>query len=335
MFALLRYFLSKCWLLTIIMCVLVFSIPLWRSDHRISPSADMSITSLTKCPLQQTPPFLKKTSYSGGEVRDEVKHVMMVGHSRLRQLYQMLVTSLDLRQLTRNEEDLILVPLLDRDRNGDGPGPPADQVRNSTCLAASLLPHYEQPNWRCSRASVSPTLLLDFRWRSQIPEIAQLIRRLVQHPQSSPHAIVVTGGIYLLPLWKESPVNSFLSILDLIETSRVLAELLHHLVRRHVRVLWQLEQSANSMSNFDNPTNQFYINVINTVLHEAMALHHVPVWSSHLPPVAHWVHHVCPLDELYGNETVTMCRSEIYHIDQRTTAMVTEQLARYLHLPFS
>jgi len=295
---------------------------------------------------------LPKWTRSQDSLHSRRHHVLLAGHSRLRQVYEAMVSLLPAVRRTRADP---LPPLADREpqlsllQSSPRRMPLLETslpASNDTCLARYLRKdgrHGRHEHW-CSRAANWGALLLDFRWRAHSAEdLISLLVRLQAHP---PQQLVVTFGLY-------QALNSQ-QLQQMRYQLPQLSERLRQLQQRGVGVVWMLEQAYNERTALGNMAmRQAMMNVWNTMTQEAMMAAGVPLWSAHLALMQDYLLRVCrgvgqkiePLKRTYTDQETTplgattygdaedtreKCQWEQLHVDRATAARLAAQLMRYI-----
>ena len=201
-------------------------------------------------------------------LRSRQRHVVLAGHSRLRQVFEQLQPLLGAPLRTRADQ---LPPLADT----DDPGAPA-LLDNSTCLAAVPKLH-RQALW-CSMAADCGRLLLDFRWRYRTERASELLDRLAARP---PHRLVLGHGLY--------QAKTAADVLHMRLQLPPLVTRLHRLQRLGTHTVGMLEAGASAHAKEQLLWTDDSLLVMNGLLVEVLVAAGVPLWSSHLPLVLRWL----------------------------------------------
>ncbi|KAF0310295.1 hypothetical protein FJT64_018680 [Amphibalanus amphitrite] len=242
-------------------------------------------------------------------LRSSHQHVVLAGHSRMRQVFEELPAVLGAELRTRADRP---PPLPD----SDDPRAPA-LATNDTCLAALPKTGWQPSNFWCSLAADWERVLFDFRWRHLTRALAELLERLAARP---PHRLVIAHGLY-----QDGSTNSTVQLrADL----RPLMAQLRQLQRRGTSVAWMLEAAKNGYTRYLGPASGHGLVVTNALLAETVLEAGVPLWSSHLPVVQHWLLSRCRRPQPGADNSV--CEQQQLHTDPATNALMVSQLLEAL-----
>ena len=229
------------------------------------------------------------------------RHVVLAGHSRLRQVFEQLQPLLGAPLRTRAD---LPPPAADT----EGPGGPA-LPDNSTCLAAVLKPNNK---YACSRAADCGGLLLDFRWRSQTEPLSELLERLAARP---PDWLVMAHGLY--------QATTSGSLLRLRSQLPALAARLRRLRQLGTRTAAMLEAGTSAHSAIDRMRSDDSVLVANGLLSELLVASGTPLWSAHLAPVEHWVLTDCRRPPSHDNAP---CHPSHMHASETVNLQLARQI---------
>ena len=242
------------------------------------------------------------------------QHVVLAGHSRLRQVFEQLQPLLGATLRTRADRR---PPLADRD---DPRAPPVPD--NGTCLAA--VPKLKMDDMWCSMAADWGRLLLDFRWRSHTEPLSDLLDRLAARP---PDRLVLTHGLY-----QASGVEV---LLQLRAGLPPLVSGLQRLQRRGTATVTMLEAGGSAHARRQIVWNDDSVIIVNALLSELLLEGGVPLWSAHLPLTLDWLLRDCRRPP---TDTEPECHDDHHvHTSPATNRRLVHQLLSVLtetgHLP--
>ena len=239
------------------------------------------------------------------------QHVVLAGHSRLRQVFEQLQPLLGAPLRTRADRP---PPLADTDDPRVAPLPD-----NSTCLAPLRKPRGRPTIMWCSRAADRGRLLLDFRWRHQTAPLSELLERLAARP---PDRLVIAHGQH-----QDGPMSSLMRLRDELQP---LLPRLRRLRRLGTAAVWMLEAGKNPYTEMELPVQGHSMVVLNALTSEAALEAGVPLWSAHLPLVQDWLLRECRRPETADAESREVCEREQMHADPGTNRRMARQLAAAL-----
>ena len=258
----------------------------------------------------------KWTSSALAALRSTPQHVVLAGHSRLRQVFEVLQPLLGASLRTRGDRP---PPLADSDSVLAPPQP-----GNSTCLAAEPS-RTTRAVW-CSLAADWGQVLLDFRWRHLTEPLTALLERLTARP---PRRIIVAYGLHQIGLGDSRYV---VKIRDL------LPQLMSHLQvlqDRGTSTTVMLEAALNIyVSKFLQYPPGRGVMTMNALISEAALAARVPLWSAHLPLVQDWLLRDCRRPETAEETSRETCKTQKVHTDPTTNLRMARQLLSSMTQPW-
>ena len=242
------------------------------------------------------------------EFRSIRQHIVLAGHSRLRQVFEQLQPLLEAPLRTRAD---LAPPLPDQ----DSPLAPPMSA-NSTCLG--VRPERRPPNVWCSYAADWGRTLLDYRWRRLTKRLSALLGALATRP---PKWLVVAYGLH----------QAHLPLLGLRDRLPNLMKRLQVLQHQGTKTVWMLEAAKNIYMRsspdviFPGATKHM---VMNAITSEMALLAGIPLWSSHLPLVQDWILRECREQQATDDVSRTACEEEQAHVTPKTNLLLAHQILR-------
>lgn len=268
-------------------------------------------------------------------------HVMFIGHSRLRMLFEHLSDQLALRYLTRAEAaGLSAVPFTDK------PLQSAWLIfafNSSTCLEVLPKPRKLPVSAWCSLMTVSEkrSLTLEFRWRYALQDFLPIVSRLRSACEDRNHCLDVlylAQGLHFLVNGGFGTSGSLYALM--------LHNIKHHLqylASRGTRVVWMLEHASNSWNQHGSDAMNDDITVQHAIVQDVLGDlrsggNHkkaespstgIWIWSSHLRTVANFLSSTCLSKNYTAADDERTCLEEVYHVSKNSIAKMAGQLWRF------
>ena len=288
-----------------------------RSGSRCNPLSIVCVadsapaTERTRqSPEEISPPASKWTRLDPAlkAFRSVRQHIVLAGHSRLRQVFEQLQPLLEAPLRTRADP---APPLPDHDHPLAPP-----MSANSTCLG--VRPDRRPPNVWCSYAADWGRTLLDYRWRRLTKRLSALLGALATRP---PKWLVVAYGLHQAPL-------PLLGLRDRLPNLITRLKVLQH---QGTRTVWMLEAAKNIYMR-SSPDMIFpgdtKLMVMNAITSEMALLAGIPLWSSHLPLVQDWILRECLEHQATDEASRTACEQEQTHVTPKINLLLAHQLLR-------
>ena len=300
--------------LTVVLCLAVrgrlSSVPVQPGDRAVRRRPSCSVLSIV-CAAEASEEGLSAVALPD-QLRSSSRHVLLAGHSRLRQVFEQLQPLLGAPLRARADRP---PPLPDRD-DPRAPHLPA----NSTCLAALPKPKLGTRDVWCSMAADWGRTLVDFRWRHLTGSLAALLSRLAARP---PDRLIIAHGLY-----QDGTARTLASRRT--ELRPAVARL-RQLRQRGTDAAWMLEAAKNDYTELGVPVYSRGLTVINALLSELALQAGVPLWSAHLATVQHWILTQCR--RLHGSGAGVDCEQQQLHTDPATARLMAAQLLEALTEP--